>query len=389
MTLIGRSDQSLIGRWFWTIDRFLLLLLALLICIGVVAMLSASPSAALRYSGNSVRLPDLLYFYRHLGWIAIGVPVLLGVSMLPTRWLRRLCVLGLPILLLLLLALPVIGTEKNGAIRWITLGGSLVQPSEFLKPMLVVVTAWVLATRFEDPSVPALKGSAILAALAMGLLIIQPDFGQTALVGIIWFVQACLAGLPVPVIGGLAVSGVGLAVSAYLLMPHVRDRVQEWVLGVGDNFQADQATKAFQAGGLLGAGPSEGRVKFSLPEAHTDYIFAVAGEEFGMIACFCLALLYLGIIIRVALQLLDEEDPFVFLATAGLVAEFGVQAFINMSVNLSLLPSKGMTLPFISHGGSSFIAMAFTMGMVLAFTRGSRALRASPFAPRSLAGALA
>ncbi len=386
MTLIGRSDQSLLGRWFWTIDRILLLLLALLIGIGVVAMLSASPSAALRYSGNGIRLPDLLYFYRHLVWIALGVPVLLGVSMLPTRWLRRLCVLGLPVALLLMAALPIIGMEKNGAIRWISLGGSLFQPSEILKPMLVVVTAWVLATRFEDPSVPAFRGSALLVALSMGLLVIQPDFGQTALIGIIWLVQACLAGLPLAIIAGLLLAGVAMAAGSYMVVPHVRDRVQEWVLGVGDNFQADQATRAFQAGGLLGSGPSEGRVKFSLPEAQTDYIFAVVGEEFGMIACFCLALLYLGIIVRIALQLLDEEDPFVFLATAGLVAQFGVQAFINMSVNLSLLPSKGMTLPFISHGGSSFLAMAFTMGMVLAFTRGSRALRASPFAPRGLAG---
>lgn len=389
MSLFGRSSQTLVGRWFWTIDRVLLTLLLLLIGIGVVAVFSASPAAAVRYSDATHRVPDLYYFYRHVMWVAIGVPVLLGVSMMPVIWLRRLCVFTFPLLLGLLFALPWVGSKANGAVRWLTFAGVQVQPSEFMKPVFIVLTAWLLASRFEDRRVPALATSFTLMLCLCGLLVIQPDYGQTLLVGLIWFAQAALAGLPLIVMAACIMGGIGFLVGAFFLVPHVRDRLMEWMHGAGDTFQADAAIAAFRAGGLFGTGPSEGHMKLALPEAHTDYIFAVTGEEFGMIACFCLALLYLAIIVRVLLQLLDEDEPFLFLATAGLVAQFGVQAFINMAVNLSLLPSKGMTLPFVSHGGSSFVAIAFAMGMALAFTRQVRALKASPWQPGAVARGLA
>ncbi|MGL4543370.1 MAG: FtsW/RodA/SpoVE family cell cycle protein, partial [Polymorphobacter sp.] len=214
------------------------------------------------------------------------------------------------------------------------------------------------------------------------LLVKQPDFGQTALFATVWLVQAVLAGMGLSIIGILIVLAVGGIGAAYLMVPHVTSRIDRFITGGGDTYQIDRALDCFRAGGLFGTGPGEGRMKFRLPEPHTDYIFSVIGEEFGAIACILLAILYLAIMVRVLLQLLDEEDPFLFLAAAGLVTQFGLQATINMAVNLKLLPSKGMTLPFISHGGSSFLAVSLGMGLLLALTRRNPFLKASPYARR-------
>lgn len=375
-----RTDRTAVSSWFWTIDRVLLGLLLLLMSVGIVAVLSASPAAAHRYSGGSVRLPEMMYFQRHLFWVAVSIPVLIATSMLPLQWLKRVCVASFGFFLLALVAVPFIGSDANGAARWISLGGFQFQPSEFIKPMFVVTTAWLLSTRYDDSTVPAFHVAGALLVLVIGLLVIQPDYGQSALIMFVWFAQALLAGMSLWICGVLAVTGLaGLGV-AYLFVPHVQSRIDRFLFAEGDTYQADKAMQCFQSGGLFGTGPGQGVVKMQLPEPHTDYIFAVIGEEFGMLACLCLAILYLCIIARVLLQLVNEDDPFIFLSVAGLTTQFGTQAFINMGVNLHLLPSKGMTLPFISHGGSSFIATAFTMGLVLALTRRNRFLDASPFA---------
>ncbi len=380
MKHLSRNDRSTIGRWFWTIDKPLLTLVLLLIGLGVIAVAAASPAAARRYSGGNVRVEDLYYFKRQIMWVLAGVPVMLGVSMLPIAWAKRFAIGGTVVFLALLFAVPFIGGEVNGAVRWINLPGFQLQPSEFLKPLFIVTTAWLLAARFDDRTLPTMQLSFGLLAVIAVLLIKQPDFGQTALFAAVWATQAILAGMSVMVIGGLACFAIAGAGVAYLTVDHVAQRIDHFVKGTGDTYQIDRALDCFKAGGLFGAGPGEGQMKFRLPEAHTDYIFSVIGEEFGAIACFMLAVLYLAIVVRVLLQLLDEEEPFVFLAASGLAIQFGLQAAINMAVNLALLPSKGMTLPFISHGGSSFLALSMGMGLLLALTRRNPYLKASPYA---------
>jgi cell division protein FtsW len=382
MTPLGRNDRTLLGRWFWTIDRVLLLMVLMLIGIGLIAVAAASPAASHRYSGGSVQLGDLHYFKRHVFWVLAGLPVMLGVSMLNVVWARRLAIAGTLGFLLALAAVPFLGSEANGAMRWISLGGFQFQPSEFLKPLFIVFTAWLLATRYDDHRIPALQLSFGFLAVIAALLMKQPDLGQTVLFSGVWLAQAFLAGMGLGTLIGamcLAIGGLGLA---YLFVPHVTSRIDRFLTGGGDTYQIDRALDCFKSGGLFGAGPGEGQMKFSLPEPHTDYIFSVIGEEFGAIACFGVAALFIAIVVRVLLQLLEEDDPFVFLASAGLVTQFGGQAMINMMVNLSLLPSKGMTLPFISHGGSSFIALSMGMGLLLALTRRNRFLKASPYVQR-------
>ncbi len=382
MTPLGRSDRTLIGRWFWTIDRVLLLLVLLLIGIGLIAVAAASPAAAHRLSGGNVHVSDLFYFKRQVMWVAAGLPVLIGTSMLPIAWARRLALLGTLGFLLALAAVPFIGSEVNGAVRWFAIGGFQFQPSEFLKPTFIVTTAWLLAARYDDKTVPSLQVSFALLLIVAVLLIKQPDFGQTALFTAVWLTQAFLAGMSIATLVTAMGVGLGGMTVAYLFVPHVTARIDKFVTGGGDTYQIDRALDCFKAGGLFGAGPGEGQMKFKLPEPQTDYIFSVIGEEFGAIACVAIAVLFLAIVVRVLLQLLDEEDPFIFLASAGLATQFGAQAMINMAVNLNLLPSKGMTLPFISHGGSSFLALSMGMGLLLALTRRNRFLQASPYAKR-------
>lgn len=381
-TPLGRADKTLLGRWFWTIDRPLLALVLVLIGIGLIAVAAASPAAAHRYSGGSVKLDDMYYFKRQLFWILLGVPLMLGVSMLTVPWAKRLSLIGTLVFIVGLAAVPFFGVEANGAVRWLALGGFQLQPSEFLKPLFAVTSAWLLASRFDDGDVPALSVSCGLLVLVVAMLVMQPDIGQSALFVGVWLVQAVLAGMSFAILGIVIAAGVAALVVAYLFVPHVTSRIDRFLTGDGDTYQIDKALDGFRAGGLFGAGPGEGQNKFSLPEPHTDYIFSVIGEEFGAIACAAIAILFLAMIVRVLLQLLEEEDPFVFLGAAGLITQIGGQAMINIGVNLNLLPSKGMTLPFISHGGSSFLALSMGMGLLLALTRRNRFLKSSPYVPR-------
>ncbi len=376
---LGRADRTAVARWFWTVDRPLIGMLFALIGFGAIAVAAASPAAAFRLSGVEARIEPLFFFHRQLMWIALGVPIMIGVSMLTRDAARRVALAGLAATLILLALVPVIGHEVNGAHRWIQLPGFQLQPVEFLKPCLIVGTAWLFAMRFDDRSLPVLPAGAILLALVVGLLVLQPDFGQAALVMAVWMVQAVLAGLPLAFLGlGVVAAAIGLLL-AYHSAPHIKHRIDAFLHGEGDTYQVDRALDCFRSGGLYGVGPGEGTAKFRLPEAQTDYVFAVIGEEFGALACVALALLYLAIVLRVLLQMLDEDDPFTLIAATGLVAQFGGQALINMAVNVALAPSKGMTLPFVSHGGSSFLATAFAMGLLIAFTRRNRHLRASPY----------
>lgn len=373
----SRADRRPVSRWFWTIDRVLLALVLLLICIGLVLVLGASEPQVHRLArSRHLTLSNLHFFNRQLLFSLAGVSLMIGVSFLDRKWIRRLAAIAVPVLLVAVGLTMIIGAENKGAQRWISLPGFDLQPSEFLKPCLAVVTAWILSARYDEPNAPAFEVSFALVLVAACLLIMQPDYGQTGLILIVWFTQAMLAGLSFYWIGmGIATMIGGLGV-AYIFVPHVSGRLERFFNpAVGDTYQIDKALDAFRSGGLFGVGPAEGVVKWSIPDSHTDYIFAVAGEEFGMFACAAIALLYLAIVLRAAKQQLDEEDPFVFLATVGLLVQFGAQAFINMGVNVALLPSKGMTLPFVSYGGSSMLALALGMGMILALSRRNRFLK--------------
>ncbi|KTF67581.1 FtsW/RodA/SpoVE family cell cycle protein [Sphingomonas sp. HT-1] len=373
--------------WFWEVDHVLMLLAVLLIAIGLVAVAAASPATARRYSDASHIVPPMYYFWRQLMWVCVSLPVLIVVSMLPTTVARRLSVAGAVVFLGMMALLPVIGHEVNGAKRWISLGISDLQPSEFLKPMFIVTIAWILSFRAKDPELPVMIVTGALTALIGGLLMLQPDFGQTIVFGLVWVILLMIAGISPAAIAGLG--GVALAgvVAAYLFYGTARTRIDNFLFptkeaALADRYQVEMAHDTLSAGGLFGAGPGSGQIKFRLPEAHTDYIFAVIGEEFGLIACAVIAVLYLSIVIRVLTKLLDEEDPFRMLAAAGLATQFGLQALINMAVNTGLAPSKGMTLPFISYGGSSMIALSIGYGLLLAFTRRNPYLKRSPYTAR-------
>jgi cell division protein FtsW len=381
---LGRANRSPMGLWFWEIDRVLLLLAVLLIAIGLVAVAAASPATAQRYSDASKTLAPMYYFWRQAMWVALSVPVMLVVSMLPTVAARRFALAGTAVMLALLAITPFAGAEINGARRWIGLGFTQFQPSEFLKPFFIVTTAWLLSLRATDPDLPLLPITGLLTAAIGGLLMLQPDFGQTVVFGLTWITLLMIAGMSVRAIGTLAGAGLGGIVAAYFFYGTARVRIDAFLFpdpekAMSDHYQTDMAHATITAGGATGTGPGGGIVKFKLPEAHTDYIFSVIGEEFGLIACAIIALLFLALMVRVFVRLLDEEDAFRLLAAAGLAAQLGIQALINMAVNTGIAPSKGMTLPFISYGGSSMIALSIGFGLLLAFTRRNPYLKRSPY----------
>ncbi len=366
---LSRADRTPLGLWFWEIDRVLLLLVSMLIAIGLVAVAAASPVAAQKLSTTTASLDPLYYFYRQLMWVIVGVPVMLAISMLPKAQARRFAIYGTLTFLALLFLVPLIGASVNGAQRWIGSGMFRLQPSEFLKPFFAVALAWVLSLRLHDQTLPVVPLSFVLTGVIAVLLMGQPDLGQTIIFAATWFVLVLVAGLSMRIMAGLGVAGLVGLVLAYFFYPVAQKRIKIWLFAEGDSFQVDKAHATLTAGGLIGTGPGAGLAKFQLPEAHTDYIFSVIGEEFGIIACIAIAILSLAIIVRVLVRLLDEEDSFLILAVCGLVAQFGGQAVINMAVNTQLFPSKGMTLPFISYGGSSMLALSIGMGLLLSLTR--------------------
>ena len=376
---LGRSDMSALGRWFWEIDKLLLILVVVLISIGLIAVAAASPAAANRYSGAGLSFAPLHYFYRQLVWILVAMPVLIGVSMLPKPTARRLSILGAVLFTGLLFLVPVIGEEVNGARRWIGMGFAQFQPSEFLKPLFIVSIAWMLSLKEKDPSLPMVPLTALVTGIVALLLMQQPNFGETIIFVSAWVLLLALSGASMRALGLLAAAGLAAVILAYFFYPVATARIDGFLFAEGDTYQVESALRTLTAGGLFGAGPGAGMRKFSLPEPHTDYIFSVIGEEFGIIACLAIAILYLTIVARVLIRLLHEEDRFLVLATAGLVTQFGLQALINMAVNVNIAPSKGMTLPFISYGGSSMVALSIGFGLLLAFSRRNPYLHRSPY----------
>jgi len=363
-----RTRRSELVIWWREIDRVLLALVLALVAVGTVAVAASSPASAHRLSTPTKTLGDLYFFWLHIRWLTVGLLAMFVASLLPKETTRRMAILLAGTMLVALVLVPILGSEVKGARRWLFIGFSL-QPSEFLKPGFAIAVAWILSWRVRDPNLPVIGITIGLMGLVGALLMAQPDFGSTVLFCSVWFVLVLLSGLSLAWIGWSAGGLIIIVVLAYLFYPNATHRIDAFVSGGNEFDQVDLAMRTLVSGGWSGSGLWLGSRKMALPEAHTDYIFSVIGEEFGLIACAVIVVLYCAIVVRVMLRLADEEDLFTILAAAGLTAQLAGQAFINILVNLQLFPSKGMTLPLISYGGSSTIALLLGVGFLLAITR--------------------
>ncbi len=365
----SRTDRSALARWWHSLDRSLLALILALLGVGLLLSLAASPSIAIRRGFSTYH-----FVIRQVVFDLAAVAVMITVSFQPPETIRRIAWAILIAGLAGLVAVLLTGHEINGARRWLSIGGQTLQPSEFLKPGFIVVSAWLFAETKRRPDMPALLMAIALAALVGGLLVFEPDVGQTLLILSVWGGLYVISGQPwfgTFVLVMLAVVGVG---AAYVAFPHVQARVDQYVAHMltgapGDHSQVDRSLQAFAEGGFFGRGPGEGQVKTVLPDAHTDFIFAVVAEEYGIIACMGLVALFAAIAFKAVSRAGREAENANRLAIFGLVMVFTLQAIINISVNIGLMPAKGMTLPFISAGGSSTLAVALTLGMILGLTR--------------------
>ena len=367
MMAFSRADTSVLGRWWWTVDRWTLTALLALIGFGYVMMLAASPAVAERIGASSRHM----FFVKQVAYLMLATALMVAVSLLSPRGVRRFALIGFAGALVLTAATLVVGVEIKGARRWLPIPGFSLQPSEFVKPFFAVVAAWLIA----EGKMPGSRVWGATVAVALFLVVAailkgQPDIGMLLVVAAVFFAQFFVAGMNLFLVGAVGGIGVAAGVSAYFIFPHVQSRVDRFLdPSSGDSSQVSVALEAFANGGLLGRGPGEGRVKNVLPDAHADFVFAVAGEEFGMVICLLILALFAFIVVRGLMRLLAETDLFVMLAGTGLLTQFGLQAFVNMGSTLHLIPTKGMTLPFVSYGGSSVLAIAIGMGMLLALTR--------------------
>jgi cell division protein FtsW len=381
--MMSRAHRSIVGDWWWTVDRALLAALAVLMVAGLVFLMAGGPPVA-----DRLGLATFHFVGRQVLYLLPAMLVLVAVSFLSLRHVRRAALIVYAVAMALVILALHFGPEIKGAHRWISIGGIGLQPSEFVKPAFVVVAAWAFSEGARRNDMPGAILAMLLLPTTIIPLIMQPDFGQTMLVTIVWCALFFVAGLHwfwVMGLGGLGALGV---VAAHQLLPHVRDRIERFlhkIMGDADkavdNFQTETAMEGFARGGWLGTGPGEGIAKRRLPDAHTDFSFAVIGEEFGILVCLAVVLLFAFIVLRGLVLARRNEDTFSRLAATGLLTMFGLQAVINMAVNVHLIPAKGMTLPFISYGGSSLLSLALGMGFLVALTR--RRPRAEMLDPRA------
>jgi len=365
VTIFARSDTSTLGRWWWTVDRWTLAAVGVLIAFGIIMALAASPAVAER-----IGLDYFFFARRQLIYLPIALALLIGGSLLSPRGVFRMATITLIVFVVLVMATFIFGTETKGATRWIAIGPMSLQPSEFLKPTFAVVAAWLFASGRLGDLPHGYLVSIGAYCLIVGLLMLQPDVGMAIVISAVWTCQFFLAGLPLFWAVGLAIGGIASFITAYFTFSHVASRIDRFLdPSSGDSYQVDRSLEAFMNGGLFGRGPGEGTVKEVLPDAHSDFVFAVAGEEFGLFVCLIIVCLFGFVVLRGFAKALQETDLFVLLATSGLVVQFGLQAIINMGSTLRLMPTKGMTLPFVSYGGSSLIAMGLCIGFLLALTR--------------------
>ncbi|MEX0751453.1 MAG: putative lipid II flippase FtsW [Xanthobacteraceae bacterium] len=383
--MISRAQRTPFGEWWWTVDKLMLAALAILMLGGIVLSLAASPPVAGRLG------LDAFYFAnRHVLYVLPAILVMVGTSFLTPQQIRRLALVVFTVSLVMVAATVLFGEEIKGARRWLVVLGVNIQPSEFLKPSFVILIAWLFGESARRPEMPANSLALALLLVVVVLLVMQPDFGQTMLIMLVWGALFFMAGMRLIWMAGLGLASLVGLLSAYYTVPHVALRIQGFLdPGSGDSFQITTSLGAFMRGSWFGRGPGEGTVKRILPDSHTDFVFAVAAEEFGVVLCLMLVALFAFVVIRALRHAMCNEDPFSRFAASGLAILFGLQSAINMSVNLHLIPPKGMTLPFISYGGSSMISLAYAMGMLLALTRerprAEMLASPSPYAARSAA----
>lgn len=363
--LFSRTDQSIFGRWWWTVDRIMLAGFVILMVCGVVLVATASPPVAER-----IGVGDYHFIKRHLVVLIPALAIMITMSLLSPRTVWRVASIVFAGGIFAMILVLIFGMEVKGAQRWLSLPGFSLQPSEFVKPAFAVCAAWMIARERENPGFPGNRIAVGMFAIMAVLLLLQPDFGMTAVVTCIFGAQILLAGFPLWLIGVLGAGAVLGAVGSYFVFDHVQSRIDRFLdPSAGDNYQVEQALDAFRAGGIMGAGPGQGTVKLHIPDAHADFIFAVAGEEMGLLLAGFIVALFAFIVLRGFNRIMDSDNMFVVLAAGGLLVMFGLQALIHMGANVHMLPAKGMTLPFISYGGSSLLSVSFAAGIILALTR--------------------
>jgi len=366
----SRDRQSKLSNWWWTVDKTLLSLISSLILIGVFLNFSGSPAVAER-----IGIKSFHFVYRQIMMLPLAIGMMMFLSLQDIKNVRRIAILAFFVTIGLMIYTILVGAEIKGAKRWIRILGFSLQPSEFIKPSFIILSAWLIDGAKRVKSFPGYYISIGLYIITVGLLLSQPDVGMTIVVSLVWAAQLFISGIPMLLCGGIILTGILSLVIIYFTFPHFQARI-ELFMQSGDklSYQVRKSIEAFQNGGFFGIGPGEGVVKLNLPDSHTDFILAVAGEEFGALLCLIILGIYLTIIIKPLIGLLKEHNLFIILAVSGLVIQFGIQAIINICSTLHLMPTKGMTLPFISYGGSSLLSTSFGIGMLLAITRKNSAL---------------
>ncbi|HCU06530.1 MAG TPA: putative lipid II flippase FtsW [Holosporales bacterium] len=366
---ISRKDNSLVGRWWWTVDKWSLVSLFVLIGIGLVMSFAASPPVAHR-----LKLDTFFFVKRHIIMIFPTLALIFSISLLTPLQIRRLSVVGYIAGVILIILTILHGVEIKGSRRWISIAGNSIQPSEFIKPFFAVVSAWMICEKVKNPNFPGLIISFSLLSILVSILMMQPDLGMTVVVVATWVTQLFLSGIPMLWVGATFGIGTLFLLLAYFFFPHVTKRIDQFLYpAAGDAkhelYQITQSLEAFKSGGFFGRGPGEGIVKKHVPDAHADFVFSVTGEEFGLIICLIIVGLFCFIVVRSLIRLMEKSNLFTVLAACGLIFQFGFQTFVNMGSTLNLIPTKGMTMPFISYGGSSMLALGIGIGMILSLTR--------------------
>lgn len=365
MVNLSRRNHSAFSKWLWTVDKVILFVSLALLTIGIILDVTASPAVA-----RTIHVDDFWFVRKQVCYVLASVAVIFILSMFRLKTIRQISLAGFVVIGIFLVLTLFFGFETKGARRWISVFGFSLQASEFMKPIFIIVTAWLLDCGKKYDYFPGMWISILLFGGVAGLLLLQPDVGMTLLVTAVFGLQLFLAGLPLWIVSMGVIGGLGGLVLLYFTFPHFHARVDQFLYGSNEtSYQINKAMQAFQNGNLVGKGPGEGTVKLNIPDAHTDFVFAVAGEEYGVWLCLIIIILFSVIIVRTLHAALKETNLFVMYAEVGLAASLGLQAFVNMASSLHIIPTKGMTLPFISYGGSSLLASAIEIGMLLAITR--------------------
>jgi cell division protein FtsW len=360
--LISRSDNSNIALWWWAIDRFLLTLFSILIIVGIFLVMASSQHLA-----QSFNIFSHYFTLRHILFVIISLPIIFLFSLLNEKQTKAMSIIGLIITIFLLLIILINGSEIKGAKRWIYFSGFSFQPSELCKPFYVIVNAWFLTLWIEGKNFPGWAWSIVSLILISSLLLIQPDVGMTIVIILTWCFQLFITGIPLIIIIFLILAIPLFVILTYHNFDHVKIRIDGFLEGT--TYQVTKSLQSFEFGGFWGTGPGEGFYKKFLPDAHSDFVFAVAAEEYGILICLIIILIYSLVVYRAFSLSFINKSLFFIIAVSGLAFQFGIQTLIHMASNTNLIPTKGMTLPFLSYGGSSMISSAITVGILLSLTR--------------------